>query len=178
MLYDPTGKRRLYNKTHNLKAYSTEHLNLETFVANTVGLLVVKASQPGSIIGSVVHYGRNDTGGIRNLYAMPLWEPVATSLKGSYNTYLKQGCTLYLSNSGSSNEKVTIGMKQSAGSNSGSAYTVTVPGHGVVLEDICAKAPSNVYGAVTVTASRAKRIYGVIVRKGNRDRYKIATKVR
>jgi hypothetical protein len=100
------------------------------------------------------------------------------AFKGSYNTYLNQGCTLYLGNSASAKETVTVSMKQNDGTSPVKDYSLTVPGRGVIAEDICAKSPKNFYGVVTVTATKPKRIYGVMVRKGEGERYKMATPLR
>ena len=177
-LYDKTGKKRLYSKTHSLKAYSSQHVSLDTLLAHSTGLLIAKSSHTASLIGSVVHYGRTDSGGVKNLYAVPLREPVGTTFKGSYNTYLNQGCTLYLANSATAKETVTVSMKQNDGTNPVKDYSLTVPGRGVIAEDICAKSPKNVYGVVTVTATKPKRISGLVVRNGEGERYKMATALR
>jgi alpha-tubulin suppressor-like RCC1 family protein len=177
-LYDQTGKKRLYSKTHNLKAYSSLHLPLDTLLAHSTGLLTAKSSHTGSLIGNVVHYGRTDNGGVKNMYAVPLKEPIGAAFKGSYNTYLNQGCTLYLGNSATAKEIVTISMKQNDGTSPVKDYSLIVPGRGVIAEDICAKSPKNVYGVVTVTAAKPKRISGLVVRNGEGERYKIATVIR
>ena len=112
------------------------------------------------------------------MYAVSLREPIGTAFKGSYNTYLNQGCTLYLGNSATAKEKVTVSMKQNDGTTPVKDYSLTVPGRGVVAEDLCAKSPQNVYGVVTVTATKPKRVYGVVVRNGEGERYKMATAMR
>ena len=177
-LYDQSGKKRLYSKTYSLKAYSSAHLQLDTLLGNSTGLLTAKGSHTGSLIASVVHYGRTESGGVRNLYAVPMREPIGAAFRGSYNTYLNQGCRLYLGNASSAKETVTVSLKQNDGGSPINDYSLTVPGRGVIAEDICAKSPRNVYGVVTVKAAKAKRIYGVVVREGEGDRYKIVTPIR
>ena len=177
-LHDKTGKKRLYNKTHTLKAYSSLHLPLDTMLADSTGLLTAKSSHPASLIGSVVHYGRTESGGVKNLYAVPLREAVGTTFKGSYNTYLNQGCTLYLANSATAKETVTVSMKQNDGTSPVKDYLLAVPARGVIAEDLCAKSPKDVYGVVTVTATRPKRISSLVVRNGEGQRYKMAIPMR
>ncbi len=177
-LYDQTGKKRLYSKAHSLKAYSSLHLPLDTLLAHSTGLLTARSSHTASLIGSVVHYGRTNSGGVKNMFVIPLREPIGAAFKGSYNTYLNQGCTLYLGNSATAKEKVTVSMKQNDGTNPVKDYSLAVPGRGVLAEDICAKSPKNVYGVVTVTANKPKRIYGIVVRQGEEERYKMATPLR
>lgn len=177
ILYDKTGKTRLYSKNHVFKGYASEHIELDRLLVNSSGLVVVKGSHTGSIIASAVHYGQTATYGLKNMYAVALQQPLSKIMKGSYNTYLNQGCTLYLGNASSSNQKVRISMKQSDGTRPTKDYDKTVPARGVLAEDLCSKSPSNVYGVLTLTASNPDRIYGVLVRNGDAGRYRMSTAV-
>lgn len=177
-LYDKSGAKLLYNKAYLLKAYSTMHLPLDSLLTSRQGVVIAKGSHVGGIIGNVVHYGREASGGVRNMYAIELREPIGTALKGSYNTYLDQGCTLYLANAASAKEKVRISMQKSDGTSPVGDYSLTVPAHGALAEDICSKAGKNTYGVVSVTASAPNHIYGVVLRKGAGGRYKMGTGLR
>ena len=112
------------------------------------------------------------------MYAVPLQEPVGSIFKGSYNTYLNQGCTLYLSNSAATKETVSVTLSQNDAKNPVNDYSLTVPGRGLLTDDLCAKVPQNLYGVVTVTAANQKRISAVVVRTGEAERYKTATLLR
>ena len=177
-IYYQTDKKLLYRKKLRLKKYETKHLSLADILGKNQGLIVAKASEIGGLAGTVIHYGLKSSGGLQSMYAIDLREPIGKTMQVSYNTYLNQGCTLYLANLASSSQNVRISMQQTNGTRPVRDYTLTVPGHGVTPEDLCAKSPKNVYGVVTVTASNPKRIYGVVVRTGEGERYKMATPLR
>ncbi len=82
-VYNNTGKKLLYDKIHSRKDYSSLHIPLDTVLSKTTGLVVARGSHNGSLLGSVVHYGRQDSGAVLNMYTVELREAAGRIFKGS-----------------------------------------------------------------------------------------------
>lgn len=132
---------------------------------------------PGASV-TTMQYGRNSTSGINYVYGISAREPIGTVLRGSYNTFLGQGCSLLIGNSSSSEETVTLSMVRYDGTSVISGQTQTIPGNGIVDLDICSAEQDNAYGVITVTGDTANILTAEVIRKGPNDDYRFPIPVR
>ena len=125
-----------------------------------------------------MHYGRTATNGINFVYGIIGKEPLGTTLKSSYNSFLGQGCELIVANSSNTATQITISMVRLDGTEVLEGDVSSIPAKGSAAYDICANDNADQYGVVTVEASAANRLLSTIVRIGANNDYRFPTPVR
>ena len=162
-----------------LGPHATYHIITDRYLNGQKGMAAVRGSEPESLLMTSMQYGRTATASMSYLYGVPGIEAVSPTLEGSYNSYLNQGCSLLLMNQSNAMATASISMRDGdtlqqilAGEQ------VQVPARGLVDFDLCARAPANTYGSVTVNASSPNTLAAIVVRKGNRDDFRFPTSLR
>lgn len=160
-----------------LAPYASYHLITALYMDGFKGVAKIETSTPESTIAVAMQYGITNDGGINYLYGVSAKQPVGDMLRGSYNTFLEQGCSLVLSNI--ANESVTASITLS--NQSGTVATLSssvIPANGSTTVDICSNDQLNTYGVVNVSMSSRNKILGTLLREGKDDQYKFPTPVR
>jgi hypothetical protein len=161
-----------------LNPYQSFHLITDTVLNGSKGLAVIESDQPNSAAVVAMQYKRTPSLGISYLYGIKAEQALGTVLKGSYNTYLSQGCRLLLSNPGESARKVNVSMTRWDGTVVVPGLEINVAAHGMVDYDLCSHEQPNYYGVVTVQPPAANTIVAQVVRVGKNDSYRFPTPVR
>lgn len=125
-----------------------------------------------------MQYGRTETLGINTVYGIQASEPLGTIMRGSYNTYLKQGCRLLMANPTDHVVKATISMKRYDGTKVELGRLLAIPAYGLTDYDLCREDQENVYGVVTVQPENSNTIFATVLRIGENEQYRFPTPVR
>ncbi len=177
-IYAETGGTALHHQTYKLKPHATYHLIVDSILNGGQGIATVQGSKPGSVIATAMQYGRTETLGLQNAYGIQASEPLGTTMRGSYNTYLKQGCRLLMTNPTSTEVIATVSMKRYDGALVEYGRGLPVPAHGLTDYDLCAQEQENVYGVVTVQPQTPNTIFATVLRIGENEQYRFPTPVR
>ena len=151
---------------------------MDGILNDDLGIAIVRGSVRESIIATAMQYGRTDSGGINYLYGIQGKQPLGASLKGSYNTFLNQSCTLMLSNPSDYPATAIIEMTRFDGAKVLSGETLQVPAHGLETFDICSHDQVSTYGVVSVDLDRVNSMTAHIIRTGRNGEYRFPTEVR
>ena len=177
-IYPTSGSNALHHQTYNLKPHATYHLIADAILNGGKGIATVQGNKPGSVIATAMQYGRTETLGIQTVYGIQASETLGTTMRGSYNTYLKQGCRLLMVNPGSAEGLASISMKRYDGTEVEVRKDLRVPAHGLTDYDLCAQEQENVYGVVTVQPATPNTIFATVLRIGENEQYRFPTPVR
>ena len=177
-LYAATGGTALHHQTYKLKPHATYHLIADAILNGSQGIATVQGNKPASVIATAMQYGRTETLGIQTVYGIQASEPLGTTMRGSYNTYLKQGCRLLMANPTSAEAIATVSMKRYDGTEVKYGEGFRVPAHGLTDYDLCAQEQENVYGVVTVQPQTPNTIFATVLRIGENEQYRFPTPVR
>ena len=178
-VYQANGTLNGSAKTLTLAAHTT--INGLAGMPTGKGIITIDGATAGSVIATLtqsklvtspVYYG------IQNIYGLSAAQPLGSVLKGSYNTFLSQGCSLLLANPTSKKVTTAISMKNYTGSQPLKGAKISVPSHGLVDYDLCSKDKVNVYGVVTVQPTTANSVLATVLRKGAGDSYRFPTPAR
>jgi len=161
-----------------LPAYATEHLILNQFLPSSLGTVRIGKSSSQSLLVSLFQYGLGNSGLVENIYKVSSREGLGAELQGTYNTFLGQGCSLFIANRRASSQEMNIRVTRFDGASVVGGETVTVPGNGVFEYDLCGQDVPNVYGVVRVTPEEGGTAAAWVVRSGAGNNYKLATPVR
>ena len=112
------------------------------------------------------------------MYGLGASQPLGSVLRGSYNTYLNQGCRLLLTNPTNTAESSTLSMKRFDGKEVLASKTLQVPAHGLTDYDLCKEDVKNVYGVVTLHAQTPNSLLATVLRTGEAESYAFPTPVR
>jgi len=174
---DGTLARSFEDAPVSLKAHATNHIILSNFLTNDVGIVTVKSDTAASVIATVMEYGRKSDGSITNMYGIRALEAHGSTLRGSYNTFLKQDSVLWIVNPSDENESASLSMTRPGTQALIDNKTVNIPARGLLVVDLNKYDRANVYGTVTVTASHAHTLNSWVTRaKG--DEFVVPTPVR
>jgi hypothetical protein len=176
-IYDTAGDV-LQSSTLSLAAKATEHVIADGILNGGQGLATIKGSQKASVVATAMHYGRDEFAGIKYIYGIPAREATGSTITGTHNTYLAQGCTLYAGNISDSEVTVTVNMVRSDGTAVLSDHQEVIPAKGLLAYDLCGNEAADNYGVTTVQASGQNAIVASIVRIGENDQYRFETPVR
>ncbi|MFN8391325.1 MAG: Ig-like domain-containing protein [Bdellovibrionota bacterium] len=175
--YDSTGTN-VSNQTLSLPAYGSVHLIADSIFNGGLGMATVDGSGTGSVIAVGMHYGRTSSHGIQYVYGIIAKQAVGAVLRGSYNTYLGQGCELLLTNPTASAVNSTVSLVRYDGTNVLSGDAVSTAAHGVSRYNLCSHESPDFYGVVTVQPGTANSIFPTVVRTGANDDYRFPTAVK
>jgi hypothetical protein len=170
-IYDDTGTL-VVTQNYFLTAYESVHIITDTYLAGKQGIATLDGSQFSSIVATAMHYGRTTSGGVGFLYGIPVRQALGTTLRSSYNTYLAQGCRLFLVNTSNSSVTVGVSMVRYDGTNVLLGKDLEVPSHGLYDFDLCANDEADNYGVVTLQPSVENAIIGNVLRLGRNDQYR------
>ena len=177
MVYNNSG-HLLRSMDIKLNAHASFHLITDQILNGEEGIVMLKSNVANSLIATVMQYGRTPSAGINYMYGILAKPAVGSMMRGTYNTFLDQGCNLLLTNPGESKQDVKVSMVRYDGKKPVSDFSVQVPAHGMYNQNICSKDSPNVYGVVTVTPNKSNSIYATIVRLGKNNEYRFPTLVR
>ena len=163
----------------DLPPYGSFHLITDSFLAGDTGVALVEGSVVSGLTVNAMHYGRDSTGHLLYMYGVPAVEALGTVLRGSYNTFLNQGCRMLLTNPGTAEQDVTIRMRRNDRTDVlGSGLTSSIPPRGLLDFDLCSHDIRDVYGVVTVEPDQPNAISGTVIRLGQNDQYRFPTSLR
>jgi Leucine-rich repeat (LRR) protein len=178
----------LFNTNVSLNAHASHHLIADSILSQAQGIALIDADTPSGIIATVMQYGRDSYARLKYLYGIQAIEPYGSlhnawsaTIKGSFNTYLKQGCNLLITNPTELPKSPVVWYSSKNGY---SGYKeVTIPAHGMLDVDICSEAPDDIYGIVGINLENGSTRYekdltATLVRKGENDQYRFPTPVR
>jgi len=177
-IYAATGGTALHHQTYKLKPHATYHLITDAILNGSQGLATVQGNKPGSVIATAMQYGRTETLSLQTVYGLQASEPMGTTMRGSYNTYLKQGCRLLMANPTSAEVITKVSMKRYDGTTVKLGEDFAVPANGLTDYDLCAQEQENVYGVVTVQPQTPNTIFATVLRIGENEQYRFPTPVR
>lgn len=176
-IYDAAGTE-VSSQDVNLPAFGSQHIIADTLLVNSLGMATVDGATAGGVVAVAMQYGRTQSGGIQFVYGILGREALGTAMRGSYNTFLGQGCTLVVVNPTATAETVTIGMTRFDGTAVLTGGTLAVPARGAASTDLCTQELDNNYGVVTVQPTVSNSVVAHIVRLGENDAYRFPTPVR
>lgn len=162
----------------SLPAYGSQHIITDTILNNELGVATVDGSGTGSVVTVVMQYGRTASAGIQYIYGISAQQGLGSDLKGTYNTFLQQDCSLLLINPTSASRNATVSMRRYDGTSVLSGQVLTVPAKGIQEYNLCANDIADVYGVVTVQPTTNNTIIAHVVRQGASDSYRFPTPVR
>ena len=178
IIYAASGGSALHHQTYKLKPHATFHLITDSILRGGQGIAIIKGNKITSIIATAMQYGRTETLGINTVYGIQASEPLGTIMRGSYNTYLKQGCRLLMANPTDHVVKATISMKRYDGTKVELGRLLAIPAYGLTDYDLCREDQENVYGVVTVQPENSNTIFATVLRIGENEQYRFPTPVR
>ena len=177
-IYAATGGTALHQQTYKLKPHATYHLIADSILNGGQGIATVQGNKPASVIATAMQYGRTETLGIQTVYGIQASEPLGITMRGSYNTYLKQGCRLLMANPTSAGTIAKVSLTRYDGTEVNIGQDLRVPAHGLTDYDLCAQEQENVYGVVTVQPQTPNTIFATVLRIGENEQYRFPTPVR
>ena len=168
----------LIEKAYNLAPYASVHVIADDILNGKSGSVQVQGSAAEGVLAIVMQYGRTQTGAMRYIYGTLAQQALGLSLRSSYNTFLNQSCNLLLVNSEGVSNQASISMLRFDGKQVLYDLSISIPAHGLVDYNLCDNDSHNVYGTVTINASKNNSIFTSIVRLGQNDEYRFPTLVR
>ena len=180
-IYSTSGDK-VKSLSAKLAAHATWTIDASDYIRSAEGVATISSSSVGGLISSVTQVLHNNAGGIQSLYAVHSTQALGSVLRGSYNTFLNQGCSLLLTNTTSQKVNVSVSMKRYDGTSLIKGKSIAVAGNGLVDYDLCANDTTPAYGLVTVQPSITNSIVATVLRKGATDSagdsYRFPTPVR
>lgn len=162
-----------------LAPYASYHLITDTILNGQGGTALIQGSVTGGLIATAMQYGRDTGGHLLHMYGAPAEEALGVALKGSYNTFLGQGCRLKVTNPTDTQRSITVKMRRNDGTDVlGSGVQLAVPARGLLDYDLCANEIADVYGVVTAEPDQPNTVTGTVIRLGHADDYRFPTKLR
>ncbi|MFN8389976.1 MAG: hypothetical protein U0136_06775 [Bdellovibrionota bacterium] len=159
-----------------LAPHATRHIISDPFLRGEKGIATVQGSEPESLLTTSMQYGRTPQKGITYLYGVSATEALGMQMEGSYNTYLKQGCSLTLMNQGNTAVSAAVSLTDGdSTANVLSGFPLQVPARGLLDFNLCARVPADTFGTLTVQSGAANALSAVVIRKGNQDDYRFPT---
>lgn len=174
-IYDRFGSL-LGAPIYPLPGYGSVHVIADTLLNGEKGVAIIKGSEASSVIATAMQYARTPSGGIKSLYGVYAREALGSVLRGSFNTFLRQGCDLQVVNPTSAKTSVTLSMKRSNGFVTLAGRTIAVRPHGFETVDLCAIERPDNYGVLTIQPQNPNSVAATVVRSGTD--YKFPTEVR
>ena len=178
-IYSEQGTSVLSN-TITLAPYMSYHLISDQYLNSGLGSATVSSNKENSLIVTAMHYGRDETGSLENLYGIQSKQALGSVLRSSYNSFLSQSCFVYLVNTSSNVSNTSISLAQSTGLNRNSTaeLSVEIPAKGSTSINICELVENDTYGVVTVQPDTSGSITGSVLRVGQGNSYKFPTPLR
>lgn len=177
IIYDADGTA-VDTESFDLPKHGSRHIIADSFLNGGLGVATINGSTTGSIVAVGMHYGRNASLGINFVYGILAKQARGSVLRGSYNTFLSQGCSLVLVNPTGSSTEATVSMTRYDGTSVLSGEALSLPAHGAVSYDLCANELADNYGVVTVQPTTADTVVAHVIRLGSGDVYRFPTPVR
>ncbi len=170
----------LHRERKALGAHASWHFIVDPILANIgAGMVTAQGSKAGSVVAIVMQYGRDSFGGLRYLYGIQAKEAVGTYYRGSYNTFLNQGCNVLMVNPGDTAVTASLFMTRYDASWSYGEELIVVPTKGMVSYDACSHESDNQYGIVSIyPAQPSDRLMVTVLRIGSGDDYQFPTPAR
>ena len=159
-----------------LSAGATIHFVLDEILDRELGLVYLNPAQP--IIANGMQYGRLEDGTLLNLYTVPVAEGLGAVVRGSYNTFLEQRCTLIVGNTRGEQQEINIDAVRFDGEKVIEGEVLVLPANGVLEYDVCSNDEADTYGLVSIQPQIPGGITANIVRLGKDDNYRISLPVR
>ena len=153
------------------------HYILNGVLTDSRGSVEVDGSVVSGTQAVAMHYGRapaNPTG-LSYMYGVGTNEAIGTVQRGTYNTFLDQGCGLFINNPSGAAVTAMINLTRFDGTVVRPNDTINIPAHGSALYD-CGVDQANVYGVIR--ASFSSPAVATAVRRGVGDAYSFPTPVR
>lgn len=176
-VYNESGTE-VHTETLNISGYGTRHIIADSILNGGKGIAIINGADTSGVTAVAMEYKRTSTNAVDYLYGIPARQALGYILRGSYNTFLGQGCRLLLANPTSSDVNVTVNMTRYDGTTALTGSVITVPDHGLVDYDLCANDRADVYGVVNVLPATDNSIVANVLRTGNGETYRFPTPVR
>ncbi len=176
-IYDSLGAEKS-SQNYELPAYGSVHIITDSILGGKLGLATIRGSRPSSIIATAMQYARTRSLGISYLYGTYAKQALGAVLRGSFNTFLSQGCTLYLTNPTDVAASATVSMERFDGTMVLAGAEVPIAAHGLSAYNLCVVERANNYGMVTVQPRTTNSITATVVRNGMNASYAFPTPVR
>lgn len=176
-IYNLAGEQ-LHDASYSLASYSSYHLIVDTILNGQKGIVVIQGDTTEGVIAVVMQYGRTASQGINYMYGLALKQPLGDVLRGSYNTFLEQGCRLQVVSDSESAQEVTLSMTRYDGTVVVEGMPLELSAHGLGELNLCDYDSENNYGVVTVQSEMSNTITASVIRYGNHDDYRFPTPLR
>ena len=177
-IYSAVGGEPRYSQTIRMLPHSNWHLIVDDILQGEQGVATIESNTLSSVLAIAMHYQRTDSLGMLNAYGLQAKEALGTVMRGSYNTFLEQGCRLLLVNPTSAEVVTTISMKRYDGTEVKYGEMLRVPSRGMTDFNLCAEDQKEVYGVVTVQPQVRNSIFSTVLRIGENNSYRFPTPVR
>lgn len=169
----------LHSGVYAIAPRGSYHLITDSILSGVKGVARIQGSVAGGLVVTSMHYGRGVGGELLYQYGMPAREALGSVLRGSYNTYIGQGCDLLLTNSSNAAQATNLKMTRLDGTAVlGSGINLVVPANGLLSLEICDNDIPDTYGVVTVEPQNPNVLVGTVVRKGYNEQYRFPTPLR
>lgn len=145
-----------YSDRIYLAPHATAHVIADPYLQGGRGSVHIDAND--AIIAQVMHYGRNEQGSIEFLYGASAKEPLGTVLRGSYNTFLNQGCQLRIVNASHLPQRAQVTLTRYDGTEVLNGESIEIKAQATVFIDACSSENQEAYGVVSVHASESNTL--------------------
>jgi hypothetical protein len=162
----------------NLSAHASQHLIVDGIIANGLGTAAVRGAVKESIVATAMQYGRDEQLRIRHVYGIEAQQPFGQTLKGSFNTFIQQGCSLVVTNPSAYPLGGLVSMTRYDGAAVVTNEQFSVPAQGVEEIDLCGKSENNSYGVVSLQLNRKNSATAHVLRSAANGDYRFPTEVR
>lgn len=163
------GKAAKSLSLYRMRPMQSIHLIADSFLRGP-GIALVKGLKRGGVSAMSMHYERDAGGTLTASYSIPASEAIGKTFSGSYNTFLNQGCNLWLMNTGGADVEARVSMSRLDGEVLLRNKVIKIPSKGGVVESLCSLETQAAYGRVTVDSDSPNSVVGTMLRIGpNRD---------
>jgi hypothetical protein len=173
-IYDAQGQN-VTDQTVEIAAHGTYHIIVDPLLPNALGTVKVQGPQAGSVIAAVLQYERTATGGIQSVSGIPARQALGSVLRGTYNSFLNQSCTLLVGST--VDQTLDISARRSDGTDILTGMSLSVPANGITEVDLCSLDAADHYGVVTVQPASSNSTGAYIVRLGAERSYRLPTQL-
>jgi hypothetical protein len=148
-VFDSAGQLR-DRQIHALPPHASVHVITDAALGGHQGMVRVQGSAQGSIVATVMQYGRKTNGGVNFMYGIQAVEPLGIVLRASYNTWLGQTARLWVVNSSGQQQTGSYSVIGSDGRTQvqGTGLAIAATGMAVTTLNV----PPEQYGTVILQA--------------------------
>ena len=105
-------------------------------------------------------------------------QPLGSTMRGTYNTFINQACSLFVVNQSSSMQNAQVMMVRLDGTIVVAGESITVPANGGLIYDACSRDILDTYGVISLIPNNSNTLAASVIRRGNSDDSRFPTLIR